>query len=575
MMDIAGYSRLMSLDEESTFSGLRNRMQSIVEPSIADEGGRIVKKTGDGALVEFADAPSAIRCAVKIQQLNEAAAQAQEVEHRIRFRIGISLGEVIVEDGDIYGDGVNIAARLESVAEIGGISVSEAAATASQETGFVFLDLGLKHLKNITRPIRVYKVAMRGETAAPGHIAGAWLVKGFGEQPAIAVLPFRGDAGDGDHSHLADGITEDIIIALSRWRTFPVIARASVYSFKDKDFDISFIGHQLGARNIVEGTLRRRGARLRATANLTDVETAESLFAENFDRDISDVFEMQDEIVRTIVGAIEPELLRHERERVVRTPLQDPTAYELLQHGQWYHYRYTRDDNLRAQSHFREALKIAPAYARASAALTLALVHAANVGWAGDARDSYYSDAMLHARAAVQADPRDPLAHYALGTTFQNIGAPEDAIAQLREATRLDPSYAAAHANLSIVYNFINRPDAALPEIELALRLSPHDPRKFQWLPSLAISHYLCGRYRAALAAAQEALSARPDYPVALRYLLATLGQLGRTVEAGAVAPLIRRLDGNLAGTETYIRARFVPAAADAIVDGLRKSGFS
>ncbi len=574
MMDVFGYSRLMSLDEIGTYARLRERMQSIVEPGIAQAGGRIVKKTGDGALVEFPTAPAAVRCAAEIQRRNEAAAEMQDVEQRIRFRIGISLGEVIVESDDIYGDGVNIAARLESIAEVGGISVSEAAATSSQDSGFVFIDLGLKHLKNITRPIRVYKVALHGETAASGHVAGASLVQGFGERPAIAILPFRTEAGDTDQSHLADGITEDIITALSRWRTFPVIARASAYAFKDKDLELGFIGRQLGARYIGEGTLRRRGPRLRATVNLNDIETRESLFAESFDRDISDVFELQDEIVRTIVGTIEPELLRHERERIVQAPLQDASAYELLQRGQWHHYRYTREDNLQAQDYFRRALAVAPAYAHAAAALALALIHAAVVGWAGDEREAYFSDAMLHARNAVQTDPRDPLAHFALGTTYLHTVSPEEAAGRLREATQLDPSYAAAHANLSLVYNFMNRPDAALPEIELALRLSPHDPRKFQWLPFLAISHYLSGRYRQALAAAQEALSARPDYPVALRYLLATLGQLGRTTEAAAVAPLIRRLDGNLEGTENYMRARYSPAAADLIVDGLQKSGF-
>ncbi len=403
---------------------------------------------------------------------NEAAAQTQEVERRIRFRIGISLGEVIVEDGDIYGDGVNIAARLESIADVGGISISEAAASSSQDSGFVFIDLGLKHLKNITRPIRVYKVALHGETGATGRVAGASLVQGFGERPAIAVLPFRAEVGDTDHSHLADGITEDIITALSRWRTFPVIARASVYAFKDKDLELGFIGHQLGARYIGEGTLHRRGSRLRATVHLHDAETRESLFAENYDHDISDVFEMQDEIVRTIVGAIEPELLRHERERIVRAPLQDASAYELLQRGQWHHYRYTKQDNQKAQDYFRHALSVAPASARASAALALALVHAAVVGWAGDEREAYFNDAMLHSRNAVQTDPRDPLAQFTLGTTYLHTVSPEEAAGRLREATQLDPSYAAAHANLSLVYNFMNRPEAALPEIELALRLS-------------------------------------------------------------------------------------------------------
>ena len=299
----------------------------------------------------------------------------------------------------------------------------------------------------------------------------------------------------------------------------------------------------------------------------------ESLLTEQYDYDAGDVFEMHDDIVRTIVGAIEPELLRHERERFAQLPQQDATAYEQFQRGQWHHYRYTKDDNLQAQECFRCALTIAPAYADAAAALALALLHAGIVGWAE--RQASFRQAMVHARDAVNADPRNPLAQYAVGTNYLNLDRPQEAADHLREAVRLNPSHAAAHANLSLVYSFMNRPDLALPEIELALRLSPHDPRRFQWLPFLTIGHYLLGNYRQALAAAQEALSTRPDYPVALRYLLATLGQLGRTAEAAAVAPLIRRLDGGLAGTSDYMRQRFSSAAAEKIVEGLRKSGFS
>jgi len=574
MMDIAGYSRLMSLDEEGTFAGLRDRMQSIVEPGIAAAGGRIVKKTGDGALVEFSDATAAVRCAAEIQRRNEEAAQTQDVERRIRFRVGISLGEVIVEDGDIYGDGVNIAARLESIAEVGGITVSEAAATASQDSGFVFLDLGLKHLKNITRPIRAYKVALHGETATTGHVAGASLVQGFGDRPAIAILPFRTEPGDADQGHLADGITEDLITVLSRWRTFPVISRASVFAFKDKDLDLNFIGQQLGARYVEEGTLRHRGSRLRATVHLHDVDTAENLLTEQYDYDITDVFEMQDEIVRTIVGEIEPELLRHERERIARAPQHDATAYELLQRGQWHHYRYTPQDNRQARAFFRNALAIDPDYAQASAALSIALDVAAHSRWEID-EVAFRQEALTQARHAVGADPRDPQTHFALGLALIHTGQTEQAVRELRAAIRLNPSHAAAHVNLALAYNYLNRPKEALAAVELALRLSPHDPRRFLWLIAVAGSNYLAGNYTVALRAGHEALAANPNFLAIARYVVAALGQLGQAAGAKAVLPLMVKLDGTLAVTEAHLREYFVPPAVEHIIDGLRKAGFA
>ena len=264
-MDTAGYSRLMSQDEGETHVRLREKMHRLVEPRIAEFGGRLVKGTGDGALVEFGSSAAAVQCAAAIQQENEAAEQKHDVERRIRFRIGISVGDVIVEDGDIFGDGVNIAARLEGIADVGGICASEAAAKAAAQSGLAFLDLGFKHLKNITRPIRVYKVALSGETTTMRHVSGASLVEGFGERPAIAVLPFRSYGTGPDEEYLTDGITEDVISALSRWRSFPVISRASVFAFKGKDVDAKFVGHQLGARYINDGTFRKRSARLRAT----------------------------------------------------------------------------------------------------------------------------------------------------------------------------------------------------------------------------------------------------------------------------------------------------------------------
>jgi len=571
-MDVAGYSRLMSLDEEGTFRRLRDKMRQIVLPAIAEAGGRVVKTTGDGALSELPAAAAAVECAARIQRLNEAAEEAQPVEGRIRFRIGISLGEIIVEQDDIFGDGVNIAARLEGIAEVGGISVSEAVATGGAESGFAFLDLGLRHLKNITRPVRVYKVALSGE-AASGAVAGAALVQGFGERPAIAVLPFRFD-GPPDQEPIADGITEDIISALSRWRSFPVISRNSVFPFKGKNLDPGFIGQQLGARYLADGTLLRRGSQWRATVQLTDVAMGENLLSEHFDSTLDDVFAMQDEVVRALLGAIEPELLRHERERVARTPPQDATAYERLQRGQWHHYRYTPQDNRQARAFFRHALAIDPNYAQAAAALSLALSQAAQSRWETDST-ALHEEARAMARLAVQADGRDPQAHFALGVTLYHARLTEQAVQSLQQVIRLNPSHAAGHANLAFTYNYLNRAAEALEEVKLALRLSPHDPRRFIWLPALAGSSYLSADYRSALRAGQEALAINPSYLPIVRYIVASLGQLGQSEGARTVMTLLRKLDGDLAATEAHLRQYFVAPAVEHILDGLRKAGFT
>jgi adenylate cyclase len=399
-------------------------------------------------------------------------------------------------------------------------------------------------------------------------------IAGFGGRPAIAVLPFRYQgAGAAQQEYFVDGITEDIISALSRWRFFPVIARGTMFTFKGRGADPPTVGRQVGARYILEGSIRRGADQVRTSNDLIDVETTETLMSHQYESKLDDIFKLQEELVRSSVGAIEPELLKRERDRAIQAPVHSVGAYDLCFRGMWHHYRYTKQDNLIAQNFFREALAASPIYPHAAAALALTLTHAVNAGWAGDQQDRYQADALSHARDAVQADPRDTLAQYALGTIHANTGSAEEAARHLREAIQLDPSHAAAHVNLGLACCYMNQPDLALPEIELALRLSPYDPRRFQWLPCLAMSHYLKGQYRQALTAAREALSDRPDYPVALRYLLAALGQMGRTTEAAAVVPLVRRLDGDLAGTEALIRARFVPAAAELIVTGLRKSG--
>ena len=265
-----------------------------------------------------------------------------------------------------------------------------------------------------------------------------------------------------------------------------------MFTYKGRDVNLKSVALQLGVRYVVEGSLRRLGTPIRTSVQVTDVETMDNLLAEQYDYEVGDLFAIQDEIVRTIVGAISPELLRHERDRVARAPPQNANAYELYQRGAWHLYRYTKEDNEKAREYSRSALEIDPAYTHASAGLAIALWQAAHVGWAPD-RKAFFEQALAHGRSAVQANSRDPRARFALGGTLVSAGFPEEAIPHLREAVRLNPSDAAAHAFLGFAFNFLDRPDEALPKFSLALRLSPHDPRRFLWLPALAISHYRRG----------------------------------------------------------------------------------
>lgn len=574
-LDTVSYSRLMEADGEGTHRRLGGLMNGIIEPALAAASGQVIKRTGDGLLAEFPSVADAIRAAVRVQTEAVATQEGVAPDQKLRFRVGINLGDVIHDAGDIFGDGVNIAARLEGLGQPGDIIVSETAMHAVDRAGYSFVDLGVQRLKNISRPVRAFRVTVSEGTTGRVDTGLDKTVPGFGARPAIAVLPFRYSGPDAtEQEHFVDGVTEDLIAALSRWRFFPVISRGSVFTYKGRNVDPVDVAQQLGARYVLEGSLRRQGPRVRTGIDLVDADSRQTLLAEQYQYELEDIFAIQDEIVRHAIGALEPELLRHERERALRAPPQNATAYEMFLRGQWHHYRYNRQDNVEAQACFKKALELAPAYAHASAGLALACVHAANVRW-GD-REVLYNEAMLRGRNSVRVDPRDPMAHLALGLALQNGGyAPAEAAASLQEAVRLDPSNAAAHANLGFVYNFMNRPDQALAEIELALRLSPHDPRRFIWLPAQTIAHYLSGRYRDALMSAQETLRLKPEFPVPLRHLLATLGRLGRAQEAAQVLPLVQKLDGGLAGTEAYLGRMFEPEALERILEGLRKAGLT
>jgi adenylate cyclase len=576
---VAGYTRLFPGDEKENFAELRRFLTGVVEPQILEFGGNIFKETAELVLVDFDNVVKAARCAAGLRDAVTQMNQTLPDEQRIAMRIGINLGDVIIEGGDVFGDGVNIAARVGALAKPGSVYVSETVHNRiAREVDFVFEDLGPQDLKNISRPIRVYRMA--GEMAELSEdllAAGARLATrppAFDDRRAIAVLPFANFSGDPEQEFFADGITEDIISMLAGWRAFPVIARNSTFTYKGQSVDIKKVGEELGVRYVLEGSVRKSGRRVRVTMQLIQADTGHHIIAERYDRDLTDLFELQDEITHAIAGAIEPEILKFERERIAERPPRSEDAYELYQHGMSYHYRNTKADKAEAQAYFRRALAIDPQYPQAIAALSIVMCQLAFLGWADDA-EANFTEAYRLGQSAIRLDPRYPNAHYALGLVCMWTQRVDRGIAGFEEAIRLNPSFAAAHVLLGQMYLYAGRREEAIELAETGIRLSPSDPRLYIWLVALAGAHYQMRHYAKAVEAGRRSWSLNRNWPHGLRYVVAGLAQLGRIEEAQAALVDLKLMDANLEYSASVFRRNWPdPADVDHLLDGLRKAGF-
>lgn len=391
----------------------------------------------------------------------------------------------------------------------------------------------------------------------------------FADRPAIAVLPFR---GLGDTEALADMLTDELIAAISAWRDFPVIARGAVQSLAQSAIDTRVIGRLLGVRYLVTGRLRATAAGLRASFELVDVPSGTVLATGTSDHAAQDRQAALDDMVLALAGALSPELLQRERNLAASRPLGDATVYGLLRRAFWHRRQETREDHATAETLFHRALEIAPGSAEAMVGLSLSRNFAVLRHWAEDVAAARL-ESHDWARRAVEADPHLPDSHFALGIALMNLGRREAAQVALGEAIALNPSHAEAHANLGQLYNYLDHPEQALPQLALALRLTPRAAYRYQWLPYVAASHYLAGRYRQALVASQEALEARPSYPPSLRYLIVTLGQLGRRTEAAPAVALLRQIDGGAAGMRALLASVYVASAAERLMTGAMLAG--
>jgi TolB-like protein/class 3 adenylate cyclase len=576
---VAGYSRVLPGDEKENFAELRQFLTTAVEPRIVEFGGNIFKETAELVLADFEDAVKAARCAAGLRDTVAEMNGTLPEEERIAMRIGINYGDIIVEEGDIFGDGVNIAARVEALAKPGSVYLSEIVhKQVADQVDFEFEDLGAQDLKNIARPIRVYRLV--GELAKLSEELVAVVAKltigppVFDDRRAIAVLPFTNFSGDPEQEFFADGITEDIISMLAGWRAFPVIARASTFAYKGQTVDVKKVGEELGVRYVLEGSVRKSGRRVRVTAQLIRADTNHHIMAERYDRDLIDLFELQDEIVTTIAGAIEPELLKFERERIVERAETNEDAYQFYQRGMWYHYRHSKADNIEAQAYFRRALEIDPQYPQATAALAIAVCNAGFLGWA-DSVERNYEESFEVGQRAVSLDARYPNAHFALGVACMYTHRSNRAMAEMRQAIELNPSFAAAQAILGHMLTYAGQPEETIALVEKAVRLSPSDPRLFIWLPALAAAHYQLRHYEQAVEIGRRSWTLNRNWPVGLRYVVAGLAQLDRLDEARAALADLKGLDTDLAAFERVARRVFQDdAPVEHILDGLRKAGF-
>jgi adenylate cyclase len=576
---VAGYSRLFPGDEKENFAELRSFLTGVIRPQIAEFGGNIFKEAAELVLAEFDNVAKAARCAAGLRDRVAQSNRTLAEEARTAIRVGINFGDIILEEGDIFGDGVNIAARVEALAKPGSVYVSESVHDqVAGEVDLGFEDLGPQDLKNISRPIRVYRILGDMAGLSEDLVAAAAKLTArppiFDDRRAIAVLPFANFGGDPEQEFFADGVTEDIISMLAGWRAFPVIARNSTFTYKGKTVDIKKVGEELGARYVLEGSVRKSGRRVRVTAQLIQADTGHHIMAERYDRDLTDLFELQDEITHAIAGAIEPEILKFERDRIAERPQRSEDAYELYQHGMFHHYRQNKTDNVEAQTYFRRALGIDVQYPQATAGLSIALSSAAMISWVDDI-EGYYGSAYEHAQRAVTLDPRYPNAHFALALVCMYIHRLDRAIAEFEEAIKLNPSFAAAHAVLGHVFTYGGRPKDTIPLVEKAISLSPNDPRLYIWLPALAGAHYQLGQYEAAIVAGRRSWSLNRNWPTGLIYSAAALAQLGRAEEATAAFAACKELYPTyLAGFEGLVRRLYTDkAAVEHVLDGVRKAG--
>lgn len=582
LADVVGYSRLMGADETGTLEAMRALRQDLWDPTIERYGGRVVNRAGDSALSEFASAVAAMECSVAIQTAMAEHNRDIPEDKRIALRVGVNIGEVIVDGGEIYGDGVNIAARLQTLAQPGGIALSgNVQEQIRAKLDLALVDDGEHVVKNIAHPVRVWRwsLGVVPESAIPTEIPlkADEASLALPDKASIAVLPFDNMSGDPEQEYFSDGITEDIITALSHIRQFFVVARNTTFTYKGGAVDVQAIARDLGVRYVLEGSVRRSSRRVRITAQLIDGQSGKHLWADRYDRDLKDIFAVQDEITQTVVGAILPELSRAEQERARRKPPESMDAWDCYQRGLWHAYKRTKDDYEQAEGLFNRAVSLDPNMSQAYAGLVETFFFQIVDGYVEN-RDSAISEAISAGRTAVDLDSRDAMAHYALGRAYTIAKRHEEAVPQLKEAINLNPSLARAYYALGFALVNSGHPAEGIPPLITATQLSPHDPTVGQFMVQISRAYLFLDQYEEALTWAREALRQPNIRWTRWTALISALGHLGRLEEAAkAVEAMHRQMPEIDFGfvERAEIAVSTDTASRQFFLDGLRKAGFT
>jgi TolB-like protein/class 3 adenylate cyclase/tetratricopeptide (TPR) repeat protein len=571
--DVVGFTRLMSADEAGTLRRLSALRDGVLAPLIANHGGRIVKLMGDGLLVEFASLVDAVSCAVAWQAVAAEHEAEQADDGRLSFRIGVNLGDVIVEGDDIYGDGVNVAARLEGLAEPGGICLSgDAYRQVRGKIEVTFEDLGERTVKNLSEPLRVYRIAV--DAPAPDATSSGATVLPLPDKPSIAVLAFTNMSGDPDQDYFADGMVEEIITALSHLRWLFVIARNSSFTYKGRAVDVKQVGRELGVRYVLEGSVRKAGNRVRITGQLIDTATGAHLWADRFDGTLEDVFDLQDQVTESVVGAIAPRLERAEIERAKRKPTGSLDAYDYFLRGMAGVHTWERGAHQEALSHFYKAIELDPNFASAYGMAARCFSWRKVCGWMVEPEKETAEAVRLARRAAVLGQD-DALALCTAGIGLGFVaGLLEDGDALIEQALTLNPNLAWAWLFSGWVKVWLGEPEVAIEHATRAMRLSPHDPHTFNMQSVVAAGHFFAGRYAEALTWAKVAMRTRMNAPLQSLVAAASAGLIGNSTEAEtAMAQVHEIVPGlRLSNLKDFMALRR-PEDYARWTDGLRKAG--
>jgi adenylate cyclase len=568
--DVAGYSRLTSQDEMGTHKRVMELLD-YASDTIKQAEGTVLRYAGDAILAEFSSVLKLVQAAVDIQRELETRNTDFSAEDKVQIRIGLNIGEVLQDRGEIYGDGVNLAARLEAAAEAGGICISSA--VYEQVKGKLevrFVDAGEEVFKNIPEPVHVYRWH-------PGRSSSSAREAPTGEskiRPSIAVLPFTNMSGDPEQEYFADGISEDIITALSKIRSFLVIARNSTFTYKGMAVDIKSVAKELDVRYVLEGSVRTAGNRIRITAQLIEATSGHHIWAEKYDRELSDIFELQDEMTQTIAGSIEPELSARERDSAVRKPPDNLDAWETYQRAMWYFYSFEKDNHPRAIDLFRRAIKADPNFAPAYAYMSYCYYVAVIMGWTDDP-EAFLSMGMNSAKKALALDPREAVAYFALGRIHMLRSDHNASIAALEKAIELNPNAFFAYHGLGMVLVLSGRIEEALEISSKGERFSPRDPLLWASIAVRALGCILLEQYEEAV----EYSDRTYQFPAPSGYWphatkAAALAQLGEIDEARSC---LRKALGEVPHLSIAFITRTLPTKFEdglkLYLDGLRKAG--